>query len=57
MISWLLAYSLANDAVLVTNENKLNVRSKVPIPIVCQQFGLTYMNTFALLRMLQVKLN
>ena len=55
--SWLLAYLLANNAILVTNENKLNVTSKVPIPIVCKQFGVKYMNTFDLLRALQVKLS
>ncbi|MCB5272446.1 MAG: DUF4411 family protein [Candidatus Cloacimonetes bacterium] len=55
--SWLLAYSLANNAVLVTNENKLNVKVKVPIPIVCKHFGIEYKNTFDLLRTLQVKLS
>ena len=55
--SWILAYSLANNAVLVTNENKLNVTSKVPIPIVCKHFGIEYKNTFDLLRTLQVKLS
>ncbi|MDP2173920.1 MAG: DUF4411 family protein, partial [Candidatus Cloacimonadaceae bacterium] len=55
--SWLIAYAKASEAILVTNENKKNRTSIIPIPAVCRQFGVEYMNTFEMLRRLNIKLS
>jgi uncharacterized protein YozE (UPF0346 family) len=54
--SWLIAYAKAKNAVLATNENKIKRTSKVPIPAICRQFGVEYINTFEMLRQLNIKL-
>ena len=53
---WLIAYSLHTNNILVTEE-VLNLKSKkrVPIPNVCREFGVEYINTFEMLRRLGVK--
>lgn len=55
--SWLIAYAKANNAILVTNENKLKRTSKIPIPAICVHFGVEYINTFEMLRRLNVRLS
>ena len=48
---WLIAYAMANNAVVVTNETfKEDVKRRVPIPNVCQQFGISYRNASGMLR-------
>ena len=54
--SWLCAYAMANNCILVTNENKQASRNKVPIPDICQRFGIEYINVFEVMRRIGVKL-
>jgi hypothetical protein len=55
---WLVAYSLAKGYVLVTHETyDPNIRKRVKIPNACRAFGVQYMDTFAMLRLLGVKFN
>ena len=53
---WLIAYAKHHGLTLVTHE-VLDPHSKkrVPMPNVCQQFGVDYINTFELIRKLNVK--
>lgn len=52
--SWLIAYAKAYGGTVVTNEtyNK-DIESKIPIPNVCEAFGIQYINTFEMLRKLK----
>jgi len=54
---WLVACAKHNDWTLVTEE-KLNLskKNKVLIPNVCKTFGVRYLDTFAMLKELGVKL-
>jgi hypothetical protein len=52
---WLIAYAKTYDCVLVTHETFApEVRRTVPIPNVCQSFGVEYVDTFQMLRELRV---
>jgi len=53
---WLVAYGKAKGYVVVTHE-VLNpvVRRKVPIPNVCQAFGVQFIDTFEMLRVLGIR--
>lgn len=55
--SWLVAYAKVKGCVAVTQE-VLDpvVKRKVPIPNVCQAFGVPYIDTFDMLRRLGIKL-
>ena len=47
---WLVAYARAHDCTLVTLETyQQNARRRVPLPNVCDQFGVARMNTFEML--------
>ena len=53
---WLIAYALARGRVLVTHEVVApEARRKVPIPNVCEQFHVRYVDTFGMLRELAVR--
>ncbi|MGE5484150.1 MAG: DUF4411 family protein [Ignavibacteriales bacterium] len=53
---WLLAFARARNCIIVTHEvPKPDIRRKVPIPNVCQQFGIGYVNTFEMLRRLGIR--
>jgi len=53
---WLIACAKAEGMIVVTDEvYDNNIRKKVKIPNVCQQFGVEYINTFDMLRELGVK--
>lgn len=53
---WLIAYAKVHDAILVTLETyQQNVRRRVPIPNVCYQFGVARVDTFEMLRKLNVR--
>ncbi len=53
---WLIAYAMVYDAVLVTHEvYDEDAKKVVKIPNVCTEFGVSYMNTFKMLRELQVR--
>jgi len=53
---WLVAYAICKGRVVVTHEAlDPGVRRKVPIPNVCEAFGVSYVDTFAMLRTLGVR--
>ncbi len=53
---WLIAYALVNSLTVVTHEEfAANVARKVPIPNVCLEFEVSYVNTFEMLEDLKVK--
>jgi hypothetical protein len=55
---WLIAHAKAHDFIVVTDEvPNPNIRKRVPIPNVCDAFGVGYIGTFDLLRALGVSLN
>lgn len=50
---WLVAYARASDCTVVTLEiANPNIQRKVPIPNICDAFGVEYTNTFDMLRAL-----
>ncbi len=54
--AWLIAFAMAKHNVVVTQEEFVaQVQRRVPIPNVCRQFNIEYMDTFAMLRALGVK--
>jgi len=54
---WLVAHAKTNGHVVVTMEQlSADVRRRVPIPNVCNAFGVRYVNTFEMLRELDVRL-
>jgi len=53
---WLVAFALAKDYEVVTNEvHEPNKRNRVKIPSVCMAFNVHYANTFDMLRELGVR--
>ena len=55
---WLVAYSMVNGTVVVTNEQpRPESRNRVLLPDVCAQFQVTYKDTFFMLRELTVRLD
>ncbi|HWP91287.1 MAG TPA: DUF4411 family protein [Thermodesulfobacteriota bacterium] len=55
--AWLVAYALAKGCMIVTHEQfDQDVRSRIPIPNVCQAFGVRYVDTFQMLRDLGAKI-
>ncbi len=53
---WLIAYAKARNLVLVTQEVlSRDARRKVPIPNVCEAFGVAYVDTFEMLRDLEAR--
>ncbi len=53
---WLVAYTKAKGCIVVTHEVLYpDIRRKVPIPNVCEAFGLSYVDTFEMLRELGVR--
>jgi predicted nucleic acid-binding protein len=53
---WLVAYAKVKGYIVVTHElPAIDARSKVPIPNVCEALGVSYVDTFAMLRELGVR--
>jgi len=53
---WVVAYAAANDLIVVTHEQFApDARRKIPIPNVCIEFDVEYVNTFEMLRTLGEK--
>jgi predicted nucleic acid-binding protein len=53
--SWLIAYAKAYNYTVVTHEEyKPDIKRKIPIPNVCRAFGIPYINTFEMLRQLNI---
>lgn len=54
--AWLVAYALCNGNVIVTHEvYNHEVKKKIPIPNICDDFGIDYIDTFEMLRRLNFK--
>lgn len=54
--AWLIAYAKVHNYLIVTQEVlDLNIKKKIPIPNVCEQFDIKYINTFQMLRELKFK--
>lgn len=54
--AWLIAYAKAKGYTLVTHEVfNPQSRKRILIPVVCEAFGIDYVNTFEMLKELQVK--
>lgn len=55
---WLVAYAEVHGLVIVTHEVfDPNARKRVLIPNVCRQFGVRWVDTFTMLRSLEVRFN
>ena len=55
--AWLVAYALAKGCVLITHEQPArDAKARIPLPNVCQAFGIPYVDTFQMLRTLGVRL-
>lgn len=53
---WLVAYAKVHDAVVVTNEQPSpEARRRVPLPNVCEHFGVSYTNMFEVLKALSAR--
>ena len=53
---WVAAYAKVHNNVVVTHEvHNVDAKKRVPLPNVCQQFGVKYYDTFAMLRTLEVR--
>jgi len=53
---WLVAYASAHGVEVVTNEQpRPESRNRILLPDVCNQFGVTYHDTFAMLKALRVR--
>lgn len=53
---WLVAYARVHDAIVVTNEQpRPESRNRVLLPDVCEQFDVTYRDTFLMLKDLAVR--
>ena len=54
---WLVAFAAARGCTIVTNElSSRDSKRKVKLPDVCEAFGVQYMDTFAMLRKLAIRL-
>lgn len=54
---WIVAYAKHSNSILVTHEefNEFT-KKKVPMPNLCREFGVQYIDTFRLIRNLNIKL-
>ncbi len=53
---WLVAYAMAKNVVVVTNEQpRPQARNRILLPDVCNQFNVEYKDTFAMLKDLAVR--
>lgn len=53
---WLVAYAAKNGLIVVTHEDyRPDAKRRVPIPNVCEEFDVDYVNTFEMLRTLGVR--
>lgn len=52
---WLVAYAKAKNCIVVTHETPRPAKTRVMIPNICTQFGVTYRNTFQMLRELGIQ--
>ncbi|WPX07740.1 DUF4411 family protein [Anaerocellum danielii] len=54
---WVIAYAMVHNCVVVTHERyDPNIKRKVPIPNVCREFDVSYIDTFDMMRKLEMKI-
>lgn len=54
---WLIAYALAKGCAIVTHEQfDPNIRRRIKIPNACRAFDVPYIDTFQMMRTLEVEL-
>jgi len=54
---WLVAYAMTKGGIIVTHERYSKDKLiKVPLPNVCRNFGVQYVDTFKMLRELGIKI-
>ncbi|UEC43788.1 MAG: hypothetical protein METHAR1v1_1690002 [Methanothrix sp.] len=54
--SWLVAYALAKDSIVVTHEQfRPEAKNEIMIPNACKAFGVEYVDTFQMMRALGVR--
>lgn len=55
---WLVAHAIATKCTVVTEEvYNFDIKKDIPVPNVCKQFNVPYMNTFTMLRELNINLD
>lgn len=55
--AWLVSYGIAHGCIVVTQERfDPNIRRRIPIPNICEEFGVSYIDTFEMMRQLRMKL-
>ena len=55
---WLVAYAKTHDFIVVTHEvYNPDIRKKIPIPNLCREYGVSYIDTFNMLRDLNAQFN
>jgi len=55
--AWVIAYAMHVDGIVVTQESySPEIKRKIPIPNVCKDFDIPYMDTFEMLRNLNVQI-
>jgi hypothetical protein len=55
--AWLIAYAEVNKCVVATEERlNIKIQRRIPIPNVCKEFNIEYVDTFQMLRQLEVRL-
>ncbi|MEK4381930.1 DUF4411 family protein [Aeribacillus sp. FSL K6-2848] len=55
--SWLVAFAKTYNFIVVTHEQfNADIKKRIPIPNVCREFNVQYVNTFEMLRRLNIKL-
>jgi hypothetical protein len=52
---WIIAHAMDGDGLVVTQESGKTKKSKVKIPTICSDFGITCFNTYAMLDRLGAK--
>ncbi|MEI7787592.1 MAG: DUF4411 family protein [Chlorobiaceae bacterium] len=51
----LVAYALVHHCMIVTLEVNSETKRKIPIPIICEAFGVRWLNTFDMLRLARIQ--
>lgn len=55
--AWLIAYAKVNKCVVATEERlNIKIQRRIPIPNVCKEFKIEYVDTFQMLRQLEIRL-
>ena len=55
---WLVAYAMVEEKTVIVTQEPLrpDIKRRIPIPNVCQNFGVLWIDTFEMIRRLQIRL-